>query len=251
MPSAVLEVLPDAAAVADRVAQRLLEAVQRWPALPLGLATGVTMEPVYAALVRRLQALPAPQRQMLLQHWCSFNLDEYVGLGAGDARSFAAYMTHHLAAPLALPAERVQLPDGLAADPAAEALRYSAAVAAAGGIGLQLLGLGRNGHIGFNEPPCAADAPCRCLLLSAATRAQNAEAFGGDPAAVPDQAITLGTREILASRALLLVVTGGAKAAILRRCLRELPGTEVPGSWLQTHPHLAVVVDEAAAAALS
>ena len=104
--------------------------------------------------------------------------------------------------------------------------------------------------MGFNEPPCAADAPCRCLSLSQATREQNAAAFGGDPLAVPGQAITLGTAEILRSRRVLLVVTGAAKAEILRRSLQEPPCPEVPASWLQRHPHLEVVVDQAAAAAL-
>jgi glucosamine-6-phosphate deaminase len=123
-------------------------------------------------------------------------------------------------------------------------------VAAAGGIDLQLLGLGSNGHIGFNEPPCPPDAPCRCLPLSAATRRQNAAAFGGHADAVPGRAITLGTRDILAAHQVLLVVTGAPKAAILRRTLEEPPGPEVPASWLQNHPRLQVIVDAAAASAL-
>jgi glucosamine-6-phosphate deaminase len=144
----------------------------------------------------------------------------------------------------------LQIPDGCAADPEAEARRYSAAVIAAGGIDLQLLGLGSNGHVGFNEPPCSASESCRCLGLSPATREQNAAAFEGDPAAVPERAITLGTSEILAARRVLLVVTGTAKAQILRRALQEPPCPEVPASWLQRHPQLEVVVDQAAAAAL-
>ena len=172
-----------------------------------------------------------------------------MGLGPADAGSFAAVMAEALGLPLGLAPGQLQLPDGLAADPAAEARRYGAAVAAAGGMALQLLGLGSNGHVGFNEPPCAADAPCRCLALSGATRLQNAGAFGGDPAAVPARAITLGTAEILAARRVLLVVTGTAKAEILRRSLHEPPCPEVPASWLQQHPQLQVVVDAAAATA--
>ncbi len=239
----------DAAAVAAVVAQRLEQALRRGAVL--GLATGRTMEPVYAALRSRLLALPPAEREPLLAGWRSFNLDEYVGLAADHPGAFAAFMRQQLGAPLALAAQCLQLPDGVAADPDQEARRYAAALEAAGGIDLQLLGLGSNGHVGFNEPPCGPEAPCRCLELSAATRRQNAAGFGGDPAAVPPRAITLGTAEILAARELLLVVTGEAKAEILRRTLLEPPCPEVPASWLQRHPRLQVVVDRAAAAALS
>ena len=244
-----LRVEPNPAAVAAVVAEHLLSALARKEVL--GLATGRTMEPVYAALRERLQRLPSAQRLSLLEGWRSFNLDEYVGLGPADSRSFAAFMQQQLGEPLALAPALLQLPDGRAADPELEAHRYAAALAAAGGIDLQLLGLGANGHVGFNEPPCPADAPCRCLTLSRATRDQNAAAFGGDPAAVPQRAITLGTAEILAARRVLLVVTGAAKAQILRRTLQEPPCPEVPASWLQRHPQLEVVVDQAAAAALA
>mgnify|MGYP006288263159 FL=1 len=243
-----LRIEADAAAVAEVVAQRLLEALEAGG--PVGLATGRTMEPVYAALRRRLTTWDDERRQGLLQRWRSFNLDEYVGLGPADPGSFAADMHAALAGPLGLEPGRLQLPDGLAADPEAEARRYGAAVMAGGGITLQLLGLGGNGHVGFNEPPCPADAPCRCLALSDATRRQNAAAFGGDPAAVPARAITLGTAEILAAQTVLLVVTGAAKAEILRRSLQEPPNPELPASWLQHHPRLEVVLDQAAAGLL-
>lgn len=249
IPETALLVLPDAVAVAESVAERLLLARLEAPERPLGLATGRTMEPVYRALVRRIEALPAPQRQRLLAAWHSFNLDEYVGLGPADGASFAAAMCRQLAAPLGLTAQQVQLPNGLADDPVAEACRYGAAVAAAGGIGLQLLGLGLNGHVGFNEPPCGPEALCRCIALSAVTRAQNAAAFGGDALAVPERAITLGLREILAAREVLLVVTGAAKAPIVQRLLGEPPNPDLPASWLQRHPRLTLVLDAAAAAA--
>ena len=236
------------AAVAAVVAQRLDQALRARAVL--GLATGRTMEPVYAALRVRLLALDPAERESLLVPWRSFNLDEYVGLAADHPGSFAAFMHQQLGDPLALAAQCLQLPDGAAADPDQEARRYAAALEAAGGIDLQLLGLGGNGHVGFNEPPCGPEEPCRCLALSAATRQQNAAAFGGDSDAVPPRAITLGTVEILAARELLLVVTGEAKAEILRRTLLEPPCPEVPASWLQRHPRLQVVVDRAAAAAI-
>jgi len=236
----------DGAAVAEHVAACLLRDRQRWPDQPLGLATGRTMEPVYGALVKAVHALPVVEQQRLRQYWLSFNLDEYVGLAPGDAGSFAAFMARHLQQPLALGMDQVRLPAGLASDPGAEAKRYATDLARCGGLGLQLLGLGLNGHVGFNEPPCLATAPCRCLELSTATREQNAAAFGGDARAVPERAITLGLAEILAAQRLLLVVTGAAKAGILARLLAEQPSPELPASWLQGHPSLTLVADQAA-----
>jgi len=243
--------LVDAAAVAEQVAALLLAEARRSGHRPLGLATGRTMEPVYAALARQLALLPPTEQAAVRRGWCSFNLDAYVGLDAADPRSFAAEMTHRLTTPLGLDPQRVHLPDGQAADPQAAAECYAAQLAAAGGIGLQLLGLGLNGHVGFNEPPCEADAPCRCVELSPATRHQNAGAFGGDPEAVPPRAITLGLREIQAAERLLLVVTGAAKAEVLARALlREPPRPELPASWIQLHPRALVMADGAAAALL-
>ncbi|MEY2645931.1 MAG: hypothetical protein RLZZ611_2580 [Cyanobacteriota bacterium] len=248
LPGGIVEIAAAADGVAERVAGLLLQALET--GAPVGLATGRTMQPVYAALRRQFGHWSEPRRQQLLARWCSFNLDEYAGLGAADPGSFAAEMVAALVQPLGLAPGRLQLPNGLAADPNAEARRYASAVAAAGGITLQLLGLGSNGHVGFNEPPCPADAACRWVELSAATRRQNAAAFGADPAAVPERAITLGTADILAARQVLLVVTGEAKAEILRRTLQEAPDPAVPASWLQTHPRLRVVLDAAAASAL-
>ena len=235
-------VLADAAAVAERVAALLLEDRLR-PERPLGLATGRTMEPVYASLARRLGRLEPALAASVRDTWSSFNLDEYVGLAPQDPASFAATMARQLVEPLGLAPERVRLPDGQAADPEAEARRYGAAVAAVGGIGLQLLGLGLNGHVGFNEPPSDPEMACRCVVLSGHTRRQNAAGFGGDPGAVPRQAITLGLAEILSARRVVLVVTGAEKAAILRRTLEKPPTAELPASWLQHHPDLTVIAD--------
>ena len=177
---------------------------------PMGLATGRTMEPFYDALLQRLRQWSSADLSHLRQGWLSFNLDEYVGLPAHHGASFRAYMHKRLGQPLGLSPEQLRLPDGAAADPPQEAIRYGLQLRQAGGIGLQLLGLGSNGHVGFNEPPCSADASCRCIDLSPSTRDQNAEAFGGDSALVPRQAITLGMDEILAAQEVHLIVTGDA-----------------------------------------
>ena len=241
----------DPAGLADWVASLLLRERLLRPERPLGLATGRTMESVYGALARQVHGLPPAERQELRRRWCSFNLDAYVGLDRSDPRSFAAEMTSRLTTPLGLDPERVHLPDGQAADPHAAAECYAAQLAATGGIGLQLLGLGLNGHVGFNEPPCEADAPCRCVELSPATRQQNARAFGGNPEAVPERAISLGLREILAAERLLLVVTGASKAKVLARALQEPPTPELPASWIQLHPRALVVADGEAASLLA
>jgi glucosamine-6-phosphate deaminase len=247
----------DAQMVAAAVADRLLE--QRRAALaatrqgskgptPLGLATGRTMEPVYAALAERWRALSAGERQALQRGWLSFNLDEYVGLGPKDPRSFSSVMARQLVLPLGLDPSQVRLPDGHADDPHREASRYGAELAAAGGLDLQLLGLGLNGHVGFNEPPCSAQAACRCEPLTLTTRQQNAGDFGGDADSVPTHAITLGLREICAASSILLVVTGAAKAAVLQRLLYQPPGPDLPASWLRRHRQVTLIADRAALA---
>ncbi|MGL6133804.1 MAG: glucosamine-6-phosphate deaminase [Prochlorococcaceae cyanobacterium] len=245
-PRLALTVLESREAVASHVARQLLADRLGPEPRPLGLATGTTMEPVYAALLEAERELLHGQRQHLRRHWRSYNLDEYVGLGSGDPGSFAAFMHSRLTGPLGLVPASVRLPDGQAADPQVEAGRYAAEIRAAGGIGLQLLGLGLNGHVGFNEPPCAATSCCRPVQLSAATRRHNAVAFAGDPAAVPEWAITLGLEEILAARRILLVVTGAAKADVLGRLLCQRPSPELPASWLQRHPAVRVIADRAA-----
>jgi len=236
----------DAAAVASEVADLVLEEALRQPRRPLGLATGRTMEPVYAALARRFAQLPPRQADRVRQGWLSYNLDEYVGLDPADPRGFTAVMDRLLVRPLGLDPQRVRLPQAGTADPAAAARRYGADLERHGGIGVQLLGLGLNGHVAFNEPPSGPATRCRCVRLRRSTRRQNAQDFGGDPDAVPERAITLGMAEILAAERILLVVTGAAKAEVLRRALEEPPTPELPASWLQRHPALSLHADAAA-----
>ena len=213
-------------------------------ARPLGLATGRTMEPVYAGLVKRLQTWSGTDRQRLRKVWSSFNLDEYIGLEVRDPRSYQAFMDAWLGQPLQLSSSSLRVPDGRAPDPDVAALNYSREVAARGGIGLQLLGLGANGHVGFNEPPCGPEQRCHVVTLSEATRHQNASMFGGNPAAVPHQAITLGVAEILAARDIHLVVTGRSKAPILARLLAmQRPEPSLPASWLLEHERVQLWAD--------
>lgn len=233
-------------AVVDHWEHALRQRLTQTNPRPLGLATGRTMEPFYAALRERLRLWSPTERARLRQGWLSFNLDEYVGRSAADPDSFAAYMQHQLAGPLKLSPDQLRVPNGAAADPEQEAMAYGQALQAAGGVGLQLLGLGANGHVGFNEPPCGADVICRCVSLRRATQEQNAAAFGGDPQQVPDRAITLGLAEILAAEEVHLIVTGNAKREILARVFATGCDPSLPASWLLRHPRVRLWADDAA-----
>ena len=232
-------------ALVDQLEQRLRQRLHHGAGQkPLGLATGRTMDPLYAALVRRLSGWSSEDLELLRRGWMSFNLDEYLGVSASDPCSYRHYMERHLARPLQLPPSRLQLPDGQAEDADAAAQAYGEALMRHRGIGLQVLGLGGNGHVGFNEPPCGPDVPCHVVTLSAETRHQNAALFGGDPTAVPEQAISLGLREILAADEIHLLVTGSGKASILRRLIRSSePNEHLPASWLRQHDCVSIWAD--------
>jgi len=234
-------VRPDAEKAAGFVAEMVATRLRSEPRAVLGLATGRTMEPVYARLV-------AMHRAGLSFAGCwTFNLDEYVGLSADDPRSYRATMDRLLFGPVDAVRVRTAVPDGMAADPELEAARYEAAIAAAGGIGLQVLGIGETGHIGFNEPPSPLGSRTRVVTLTAQTRAQNAPMFGGDPGAVPLRAITMGVGTILEAREIVLLATGEAKSQVLVRALEGKVTPDVSASALQGHGRCVVVADAAAA----
>jgi len=236
---------PSAVHVARLVARLVADRVRTKPDLVLGCATGRTMEAVYDELVAEHTA-----GRVDLGRVRTFNLDEYVGLSPDDPGSYHHYMRERLFDRIGLAPDRTRLPNGVAPDLAAEARAYERAIADAGGIDLQLLGLGETGHIGFNEPLSALMSRTREKALTPTTRAQNAEMFGGDPAAVPPRALTMGVGTILEAREVLLVATGAAKAAILARATEGPITARISATALQLHPNCKVVVDEAAASAL-
>ncbi len=232
--------------IVDVLEDRLRKRLSIETPKPLGLATGRTMEPIYLALVDRLKSWEAADLEKLLSGWLSFNLDEYVGLKDSDPHSFGSYMTHYLRSPLHLTSEQVRLPNGGNVDPYQEASSYRSQLQEFGGISLQLLGLGTNGHVGFNEPPCDLNASCRVVSLSTSTRQQNAFSFGGDLDLVPKNAITLGLKEILSAEEIHLIVIGISKAQILDRVLTSPPSVGLPASWLKSHKRVFLWVDKAA-----
>jgi glucosamine-6-phosphate deaminase len=228
-----------AARVAEIVAARLMVR----PETVLGLATGETMRPVYARLV----ALHREGRADFGRA-TTFNLDEYVGVAPEHPASFHAFMRETLFDHVNLPPERGHLPRGDAADPEAEARDYEARIRASGGIDLQVLGIGRNGHVAFNEPTSSLGSRTRIKTLTEATRIANAPAFAPKP--VPRHAITMGIATILEARACVLLATGASKAEAVARMVEGPLGADCPATALQMHPAATVVLDSAAAGAL-
>lgn len=233
-----VDVIP-AAAWADHVAGLLADRLAARPDLVVCLPTGSTPGPVYDALpgILRARSLRAAAATVVL-------LDEYVGLAAGHRARCDAMLRRGLLDRLDPGVARFIAfeVDDLA--PEAACTKLDAAIGASGGLDLVVLGLGRNGHIGMNEPGSAPESPTRVVELAPSTR-DAAVGYGADPP--PVDGVTLGMAEILASREIWLLATGGAKAEILSRTLNGPVTPNVPASLLRGHPGLRIVVDEEAA----
>lgn len=232
---------PDAEQAAHLVAQLIAQALKQKPHLVLGLATGRTMERVYGHLVRM------HREQGLDFSLCrTFNLDEYIGMPPENPNSYRFYMNHHLFSHINIDLRNTFLPDGMAADLKASCRRYEELMAECGGIDLQLLGIGADGHIGFNEPLSALRSRTRDKALTPSTIAVNRTLFK-NPDEMPTRAITMGVGTILDARSALLLVTGSSKAEILAKAVEGPITSMVTASALQLHPACRVVVDEHAA----
>lgn len=240
-----IHVLSDQQQLGAFGADLVVEALSTRPDPLLGVATGSSPEPVYTALARRVE-----QEGLDLSHVEVVALDEYLGLPPGHPESYAQVVDRTVRVPLRLDPRRVRVPDALAPDPQAAARAHDEVVRTHAGADIQLLGLGHNGHIAFNEPGAPLTSRTRVVELSASTRQANARFFGGDPAAVPDRAITQGVATILSARRLLLVATGSGKARAVASALAGPVTPDCPGSALQRHPHLTVLLDPGAAARL-
>ena len=240
-----IAILPTAAAAAATVATCIADALQIDPELVLGLPTGQTPIPMY----RELVALHRQGRADFARA-TSFNLDEFVGLGPGDPGSYHEYMRAHLFAGINLPAPQHHLFNGRRKDWRREIARFDAVLAGAGGLGVAVVGIGGNGHIGFNEPAPALDSASHRVRLTQASRRANAAAFGGNWRRVPTHALSMGIGTILRARRVVLMATGHTKAEILARALEGPVTTRVPASLLQVHPDVIVFADRTAAARL-
>ena len=227
-------ILQDADEVCKTAARILTKRLSETPNSVLGLATGRTMEGVYERLY-----------EADFSKATTFNLDEYVGVGPENDGSYAYYMRTQLFQHANLAPERTHLLDGMADDPVAHCLEYEDAIVAAGGIDLQLLGIGENGHIAFNEPGSSLASRTRFKTLTSSTIASNKECFpGGSP---PRHVLTMGIGTILESHSCLLLAFGRRKAQAVAS-MAEGPVTAMcPASALQMHPRAVILLDEEAA----
>lgn len=212
----------------------------------LGLPTGGTAVDMYAELCTL-----AHEKKLSFQNVLTFNMDEYAALPPDHPQSYHYYMYKHLFDQVDIPPQNIHLPDGCAANLAAECRTYEQAIAQAGGVDLFLGGIGRNGHIAFNEPGSAFDSRTRVIKLAESTREANARFFNGNIQAVPTHALTVGIGTILDAKELLFLATGDSKA----EAVAQLAQGEITPQWpltaLRTHPLATLLIDTAAASALS
>jgi glucosamine-6-phosphate deaminase len=238
----IIQPTKDAAALL--VARVIAHDLRANPHLVLGLATGKTMECVYRHLVRMHK-----DEGLDFSVCRTFNLDEYVGLPPENEHSYRFYMNEHLFNQVNVDKRSTHLPNGMAADLDAECQRYEASIQKFGGIDLQLLGIGKAGHIGFNEPLSALRSRTRVKALTPTTVKQNAPFFGGENK-MPRRAITMGVGTIMEARRCVLLATGDSKADVLAQAVEGPITSMVTATALQLHPRCTVVVDEEAGAKL-
>ena len=230
---------------ARALAADITRALAANPRLVLGLPTGRTPIPLYRELIVRCRA-----HRIDLSRATTFNLDEFLGLAASHPSSYRSFMQRHLFDHVNLPARRIHFLNGAAVDLDRECARYERAIARAGGIDLQILGLGANGHIGFNEPAAALVAPTHSTRLTMVTRRANAALFGHRARAVPRGALSMGMAAILQARRIVLLATGPEKARAVRRMIEGRVTPRVPASFLQLHGDVEVWLDRTAASGL-
>ncbi|MGF3056953.1 glucosamine-6-phosphate deaminase [Microbacterium sp. YY-01] len=224
------------------VADAITALVQRRPDTVLGFATGSTPLPVYQALRERFADIDVSQVR-------GFALDEYVGIDPDHPESYRSVITREVVEPLGLNPELVRVPNGDPETAATAGDDYEAAIDEAGGIDLQILGIGTDGHIGFNEPGSSLSSQTRVKTLTEQTREDNARFFDSIDD-VPRHCITQGIGTILEARHLVLLAFGEGKAEAIAAAVEGPLTSFVPGSAIQLHPRVTVVVDEAAASKL-
>lgn len=237
-------VLPDyetmSTAAADVVASKLREK----PHAVFMIPTGTTPLGMYRRLVARHE-----KEGLSFARATFFNLDEYLGLPPDHPASYHVYMQENFYGRVDVDPEKVHVPDGFAPDPEAECERYEQAIRPAGGVDLCVLGIGRNGHIGFNEPGAPFDSRTRVVRLAETTRRVNATDFEGDRA--PERAISVGMRTISDSREVLLLASGANKARAVAAAVGGEVSEDVPASTLRRHPNVSFLLDRDAASALA
>ncbi|WP_344497033.1 glucosamine-6-phosphate deaminase [Streptomyces enissocaesilis] len=238
-------IVPDARTGGELIAASIGRLLGHKPDALLGVATGSSPLPIYEALTAKVRAGEVDASRARI---CQ--LDEYVGLPAGHPESYRSVVLREVVEPLGLTEASFMGPDGSAEDIQAACEAYDRSLAEAGGVDLQLLGIGTDGHIGFNEPCSSLASRTRIKTLTEQTRVDNARFFEGDIDQVPHHVITQGIGTILEARHLVLLATGEGKAEAVAQTVEGPVAALVPASALQLHPHATVVVDEAAASKL-
>jgi glucosamine-6-phosphate deaminase len=231
--------------IARLAAEQVIGVVQSCESPVLGMAAGATPLLLYAQLIHCYG-----KGQISFRSTSTFNLDEYVALPPDSTNSYRYYMQSNFFDHVDLQAKNSYLPDGRADDLQLAAKRYERTIASTGGIDLQILGIGTNGHIGFNEPGSSFASRTRVVALSDSTIDSNRHYFG-ESGAVPEKAITVGIGSILDSRGLLLIATGEHKAEAVRAALEGPVSPICPASAVQLHPKVTVLLDRAAASQLT
>ena len=234
-----MKVIVDSAEnIAAMAAQQYVDLLKRKPNAILGGATGSTPLGLYAELIRLNKA-----GEISFKDASSFNLDEYVGLDGTHDQSYRYFMDHNLFDHIDIDKTRTRVPSGIdTSDPAA----YDKEIAAAGGVDLQLLGIGNNGHIGFNEPGTPFGSLTHIVELTESTREANKRFFASLDE-VPTHAVTMGVKTVMQARSIILMAIGPAKAPIMKEMLQGPVTEKVPASVLQLHPDVTVYMDFEAA----
>jgi glucosamine-6-phosphate deaminase len=232
--------------LARTLAVQIAATLGQRPSIVFGLPTGRTPIRLY----HELGSLHA-HGQADFSQATTFNLDEFVGLPSDDAGSYRAFMQEHLFSRVNLAPECINFLNGVAADPEEECNRYETAIETAGGIDLQLLGIGTNGHIGFNEPARELAGRTHRVTLKLSTRRSNAGLFGGNLDRVPKDALSMGMATILRAKRIVLIATGKSKAGCVEKLLNGPITTKLPASFLQLHRDAELMLDAAAAGRLA
>ena len=222
--------------IADRI-----NAWQQDRPLVMALPTGSSPLLIYRELIRQVK-----EKKLSFANVHSFNLDEYLGLPGDHPQSYRHFMREHFFDHIDIDPAHTHIPDGMAQDPAEECRLYEKAIDSMGGIELLLGGMGSDGHIAFNEPGSSLQSLTRIVNLAEETRQANARFFGGDPAQVPAQALTMGVGTIMEAREVVIIVSGRGKARALRAVVEEGVNHLRSLSCLQMHPHATIVCDEEA-----
>ncbi len=238
----LFEIIPvkDYAEMSELAAERIISLVKKQPDAVLGLATGSTPEGLYQRLINDHKENGTSYRKV-----STVNLDEYANLDPQDKNSYFTFMREHLFNHLDISLEQTNIPNGMAENLQEEAANYDKKIQELGGVDLQILGIGQNGHIGFNEPGTPFASRTHIVKLAESTRVANSRYFNSIDD-VPTEAITMGIQSIMDSKEILLLISGPAKAEALKQLVHGEISEAFPASVLRLHPKVTVIADQEA-----